>query len=139
MRPKSYRIINVIRKGVPNMSYKNLQLTKWVHPKTQEIRFYVNTQYVDPRGSMIAYAGGGFLYEGEDGSISWDHGKCPFGALEDRGDGLIEVIGFLTYEGREPIDFKTLISRLDDPVFTTKSGKFSATKWAKYHESLHSA
>lgn len=118
------------------MSYKNLQLTKWVHPKTEELRLYVNTDYVDPRGSMMAYAGGGYLHEGEDGSIRWNHGKCPFHALQDRGEGLIDVIDFLTDKGRDPIDFKTLVGRLDDPTFTTKSGRFSATRWAKYHTSL---
>lgn len=114
------------------MSYKNLRLAIWTHPKTEELRVYVDTRYVDPRGSMIAYAGGGYLMENDDGSIGWGHGKCHISSLEDRGEGLMEVIQFLNDDGRDPITFKQLIERLNDPKFLGRTGKFSVSKWEKH-------
>lgn len=107
------------------MSWKNLKLNTWTHPKTGEVRVYISTRFVEFRDPMHD-ADGAYIYADEAGMCAFGHKAFQdFGMALDAEMSREAVKSFL---GGDML-FYELLRRMTE--CSTKGGNFSAVKYEK--------
>lgn len=113
------------------MSYKNLKFKKWINPSTKEVRYYINTEFVDHRIGMALANSAYIINDSGKAKVCWK-GITYDG--EGRMYAMMEVNKYLTNQetltNKFPylsISFAEFEDRWNQCL--TKSGNFSFTQY----------